>query len=750
MVEVGANRRAKRYALEIRQWLDSLLNDSDLLECIEFESEYTIEGLSRKVKEYKKENDLYKKEIEDLNFKVQEASEFMLNKNRLLSITQEYNDYKSNMTAKLYEESRKYEEQQEKLIGMELRYAKLEEINNNLSKMNEDLRHNLEKKTKEIDNILQEKINTDNSLTRIESEMKFKIDKLIYEKNELEKQNSEYLNMLEINKKEIEDMYIRDLKEKDLQIQGLHEECSHNKFRITELERLLKMAENEQLVARNYRSLIEQYKQRLQKLENVEKNYSELQDKCNSLEKITKQQNERLEEAQTWLERMIELEQINNTISQQLKQWETMALKYTQNLNFKQESSNSNVTNDLTLDTLDTCGDTDDNPVKSENSYSTISPTSVLSAIFEFQRRYQDIVVSKAVSDSAKIELEDKLRKLEDELQNSQRDLKQLKDELNIKRREYNKLLENSKKLECELKIAMECLSKEGKFGKPSNPNLLNENNISKLVSNTEVDYTGRDINEVKLLEEKMKIITHLENELKLRNDEIKAYWSIRVAYDTLAQERDSLVESYSMLQSQNNDLKQQLSLINDKLKKADKDFDKDNMVSSREDLRDIEERYQQELQRNRTLNEYYITEKNNLIDVIANILGWRIEMTCVEGGLTAYKLSNIFSQHSGELVFVIRPAPTVRGSISTHIQSQGLSQSNVTNSAFLINETVAAEMEEQLTLDFIGYYAHKFENDPNWALQLTATQSYPAFMSYTCLEEFHHIRLPNLDNPEE
>ena len=64
MVEAGTNRRAKRYALEIRQWLDSLLNDSDLLECIEFESEYTIEGLSRKVKEYKKENDLYKKEIE--------------------------------------------------------------------------------------------------------------------------------------------------------------------------------------------------------------------------------------------------------------------------------------------------------------------------------------------------------------------------------------------------------------------------------------------------------------------------------------------------------------------------------------------------------------------------------------------------------------------------------------------------------------------------------------------------------------
>ncbi|OII78081.1 hypothetical protein cand_037290 [Cryptosporidium andersoni] len=296
----------------------------------------------------------------------------------------------------------------------------------------------------------------------------------------------------------------------------------------------------------------------------------------------------------------------------------------------------------------------------------------------------------------------------------------------------------------------MECLSKEGKFGKP-NPNLLNdENNISKLASNKEVDYTGRDINEVKLLEEKMKIITHLENELKLRNDEIKAYWSIRVAYDTLAQERDSLVESYSMLQSRNNDLKQQLSLVNDKLKKADKDFSEANMVSSREDLRNIEERYQQELQRNRTLNEYYITEKNNLIDVIANILGWRIEMTCVEGGLTAYKLSNIFSQHSGELLFVIRPAPTVRGSISTHIQSQSLSQSNVTNSAFLISETIAAEMEEQLTLDFIGYYAHKFENDPNWALQLTATQSYPAFMSYTCLEEFHHIRLPNSDNPEE
>ncbi|EEA05084.1 uncharacterized protein CMU_041560 [Cryptosporidium muris RN66] len=750
MVEAGANRRAKRYALEIRQWLDSLLNDSDLLECIEFESEYTVEGLSRKVKEYKKENDLYKKEIEDLNLKVQEASEFMLNKNRLLSITQEYSDYKSNMTAKLYEESRKYEEQQEKLIGMELHYAKLEGVNNSLSKMNEDLRYNLEKKTKEIHNILQEKINTDNSLKRIESEMKFKIDKLIYEKNELEKQNSEHLNILEINKKEIENIYMQDLKEKDLQIQGLHEECSHNKFRITELERLLKMAENEQLVARNYRSLIEQYKQRLQKLENVEKNYSELQDKCNSLEKVTKQQNERLEEAQTWLERMIELEQINNTISQQLKQWETMALKYTQNLNFKQESSNSNGTNDLALDTLDRCGDTDDNPVKSENSYSTISPTSVLSAIFEFQRRYQDIVVSKAVSDSAKIELEDKLRKLEDELQNSQRDLKQLKDELNIKRREYNKLLENSKKLECELKIAMECLSKEGKFGKP-NPNLLNdENNINKLASNTEVDYTGRDISEVKLLEEKMKIITHLENELKLRNDEIKAYWSIRVAYDTLAQERDSLVESYSMLQSQNNDLKQQLLLINDKLKKADKDFNEANVVLSREDLRDVEERYQQELQRNRTLNEYYITEKNNLIDVIANILGWRIEMTCVEGGLTAYKLSNIFSQHSGELVFVIRPAPTVRGSISTHIQSQSLSQSNVTNSALLINETVAAEMEEQLTLDFIGYYAHKFENDPNWALQLTATQSYPAFMSYTCLEEFHHIRLPNSDNPEE
>ncbi|OII72776.1 uncharacterized protein cubi_03646 [Cryptosporidium ubiquitum] len=837
MVEIGHNRRAKRYALEICQWLDAILKDESVDESIEYEMNNTVEGLSRQLVEVKKSNDEYKKELEELNSKYLEISEYLSVKNKLQEVIREYEEYKSDNERKIYQLEKLNDELQEEKTRLELRGKTLEENNRELLKKNEELIRNMEEKIREIDQKVYEKIEIEQEHFRKEEEYKILLDKNKSEKNELQNRCKGLEEMLKLQEKELKDGFSKEVSEKELKIQSLSEECMHNKYRITELEKLLKMAENEQLVSKNYRSLIEQYKNRLLVLENSEKSYQELQEKWSNQERLLKQQAQKLEQAEGWLKRMVELEQENSTLNQQIKQWETMAFRYTHNLKvlnrestggqIKDESddfemgSQSDTTNrniEYDADTGTGTGTNINSDHKNSNQKSeerkVISPTSVLSAIFEFQRRYQDVLVSKTVIETSKVELENKVDMLESKLQVCQREIKYYEDELSSKSEEIQRISEENKRLECETKVLKECLSKEskssfiygvadiglegeekGETGEGEGEGVKEVN--KEIVKAYLTKYTQRemegskgkdDIGEStgiqeekgrimkieaqrKDLEEKMKIITHLESELKLRNEEIKTYWSIRVAYDTLTQERDSLLESSNSLQEYNKELKSQLVSLNEKLKmyelssKVSRDSSQNNIhfgsvevtgedaikvdeLGGDESYSVFKDKYYEEQRRNQTLSEYYIKERSNLVDAISNILGWRIEIIYVEGGLTAYKLSNIFSNHGGELIFVIRPAPAIGEGGGTG--GGTVNPTNAVTTTFLLtNENMVSEteMEEQLTLDFIGYYANKFEEDSNWALQLTATQSYPAFMAYTCLEEFHNTNIESIVN---
>ncbi|KAK9171114.1 hypothetical protein CmeUKMEL1_06950 [Cryptosporidium meleagridis] len=830
MVEIGHNRRAKRYALEICQWLDGILKDESVDESIEYEMNNTVEGLSRQLVEVKKINEEYKKELEELNSRYLEMSEYLSVKNKLQEVIQEYEEYKSENERRIYQLEKRNEELQEEKTRLELRGRSLEEGSRDVLKKNEELIRSIEEKVKEVNQKVHEKIEIEKEFMKKEEEYKSLLDSNKIEKTKLEGRCMQLEEMLEVKEKELKEKFSREIGEKELKIQGLNEECMHNKYRITELEKLLKMAENEQLVSKNYRSLIEQYKNRLLVLENSEKSYQELQEKWSNQERLVKQQSQRLEQAEGWLKRMVELEQENSTLSQQIKQWETMAYRYTHNLKvlnrestggqIKDESDELGMESQTGSDHRNSINDDDsctDNHLDSDNKTTTmrvsdekkrkvISPTSVLSAIFEFQRRYQDVLVSKTVIETSKTELENKVDVLESKLQVCQREIKYYEDELSSKSDEIQRITENSKRLECEIKVLKECLSKESKsalireglligkagdsrkegFGIQANEegagvgyHLANgdtqkevegSRERSEMIQGTDIQQNFQEQENVNLmkieaqkkdLEEKMKIITHLESELKLRNEEIKTYWSIRVAYDTLTQERDSLLESSNSLQEHNKELKSQLVSLNEKLKiyelsskpSGDTNLSHNNFGTmetngDEESYSVLKDKYYEEQRRNQTLSEYYIKERSNLMDAISNILGWRIEIIYVEGGLTAYKLSNIFSSHGGELIFVIRPAPSMGGEVGNIGGLGGNPVNTLTTTFLLTNENVgieAADMEEQLTLDFIGYYANKFEEDSNWALQLTATQSYPAFMAYTCLEEFHNTNIENI-----
>ncbi|PPS98184.1 Uncharacterized protein GY17_00000863 [Cryptosporidium hominis] len=841
MAEIGHNRRAKRYALEICQWLDGILKDESVDESIEYEMNNTVEGLSRQLVEVKKINEEYKKELEELNSRYLEMSEYLSVKNKLQEVIQEYEEYKSENERRIYQLEKRNEELQEEKARLELRGRSLEEGSREVLKKNEELIRSMEEKVKEVNQKVHEKIEIEKEFMKKEEEYKSLLDSNKIEKTKLEGRCIQLEEMLEVKEKELKEGFSREIGEKELKIQSLNEECMHNKYRITELEKLLKMAENEQLVSKNYRSLIEQYKNRLLVLENSEKSYQELQEKWSNQERLVKQQSQRLEQAEGWLKRMVELEQENSTLSQQIKQWETMAYRYTHNLKvlnrestggqIKDESDelgmesqtdsvhrNSIYDNDSCTDNhLDSDNKTTTTQVSDEKKRKVISPTSVLSAIFEFQRRYQDVLVSKTVIETSKTELENKVDTLESKLQVCQREIKYYEDELSSKSEEIQRMTESSKRLECEIKVLKECLSKEskstlirgevsfnGKVGESrkevfgidvnkegSNINYYSLNDDSqkevegskersemKQSIDIQQDLEEREnVNMMKIeaqkkdLDEKMKIITHLESELKLRNEEIKTYWSIRVAYDTLTQERDSLLESSNSLQEYNKELKSQLVSLNEKLKiyelsskpsgetnlshnnfvtiETNGKEDTGELIDGNESYSILRDKYYEEQRRNQTLSEYYIKERSNLMDAISNILGWRIEIIYVEGGLTAYKLSNIFSSHGGELIFVIRPAPSMGGEGGNNGGLGGGNPVNTLTTTFLLtNENMvseAADMEEQLTLDFIGYYANKFEEDSNWALQLTATQSYPAFMAYTCLEEFHNTNIENI-----
>ncbi|KAH7649259.1 hypothetical protein FG379_001616 [Cryptosporidium bovis] len=787
MSDFGQNRKAKRYAQEICQWLDGLLGDDGLEECIEFEMNNTIEGLSKKLADANRENMKYKLELEELNSKFSEMSEYVNLKTKINELKQEYEEYKKESEIRVYNLEKRNEKIMEEKTRLELMNENLENRNKSLMNNNEDLINKLNKQSEELNDKVKEKIQIEENNMRIEYKYKNEISELRNENNELELKYNKLNDMMLLQKEDIEKQYSIEVNNKNLQIQKLNEECLHNKYRITELEKLLKMAEDEQLVSKNYRSLIEQYKGRLQILENSEKNYLELKEKWNNQEKVIKQQSQKLLQSEEWLRKMIELEKLNSTLNQQIKQWETMALRYTQNLRIynnrtffiesgvkeDDETTRKEMTGkSSSLNDIDGNSDeilTEDKHINDKN----ISPTSVLSAIFEFQRRYQDILVSKTVIESSKIELENKIDILESNLQVSQREVKHYEEELNLKTNEINLLIENNKKLECEISVLKECLNKEGKVidnkkiikdvREISNGNLiaLDSNPANEINSSRTSIISNQDTSKLDL-EEKMKIITHLENELKLRNEEIKTYWSIRVAYDTLTQERDSLLETSNNLQNQNDELKNKIMLINDRLKLYEHnkvifnmeniDGNKNNVEDNIDNYSELKNKYYQEQKRNQTLNEYYIKERSDLIDAISNILGWRIEIIYVDGGLTAYKLSNIFSEHGGELIFVIRPAPVDGyGSNNNTVAGGSFPTSNISNTTtFLLNtddnHNSEIEMEEQLTLDFIGYYANKFEEDSNWAMQLTATQSYPAFMAYTCLEEFHNTNITNSD----
>ncbi|KAK6589717.1 hypothetical protein RS030_175 [Cryptosporidium xiaoi] len=788
MSDFGQNRKAKRYAQEICQWLDGLLGDDGLEECIEFEMNNTIEGLSKKLADANRENMKYKLELEELNSKFSEMSEYVNLKTKINELKQEYEEYKKESEIRVYNLEKRNEKIMEEKTRLELMNENLENMNKSLMNSNEDLISKLNKQSEELNDKVKEKIQIEENNMRIEYKYKNEISRLKNENSELELKYNKLNGMMLLQKEDIEKQYSIEVNNKNLQIQKLNEECLHNKYRITELEKLLKMAEDEQLVSKNYRSLIEQYKGRLQILENSEKNYLELKEKWNNQEKVIKQQSQKLLQSEEWLRKMLELEKLNSTLNQQIKQWETMALRYTQNLRIynngtffiesgvkeddettrKELTGKSSSLNDIDGNSAEIL--TEDKCISDKN----ISPTSVLSAIFEFQRRYQDILVSKTVIESSKIELENKIDILESNLQVSQREVKYYEEELNLKTNEVNLLIENNKKLECEISVLKECLNKEGKVvdnkkiikgvREISDGNLiaLDSNPANEINSSRTSIISNQDTNKLDL-EEKMKIITHLENELKLRNEEIKTYWSIRVAYDTLTQERDSLLETSNNLQNQNDELKNKIMQINDRLKLYEHnkvifnmenvDGNKNNVEDNIDNYSELRNKYYQEQKRNQTLNEYYIKERSDLIDAISNILGWRIEIIYVDGGLTAYKLSNIFSEHGGELIFVIRPAPVDGYGNNNNTVAGGSSfpTSNISNTTtFLLNtddnHNSEIEMEEQLTLDFIGYYANKFEEDSNWAMQLTATQSYPAFMAYTCLEEFHNTNITNSD----
>ncbi|KAH8583408.1 uncharacterized protein ELE39_000176 [Cryptosporidium sp. chipmunk genotype I] len=843
MVEIGHHRRAKRYALEICQWLDGILKDESVDESIEYEMNNTVEGLSRQLVEVKKSNEEYKKELEELNSRYLEMSEYLSVKNKLQEVIREYEEYKSDNERRIYQLEKRNEELQEEKTRLELRGRSLEEGSKEVLKKNEELIRSVEEKIKEVNQKVYEKIEIEKEFISKEEDYRNLLDKNMIEKSELEGRCLQLEEMLKVKEKELKDGFSREIGEKELKIQSLSEECMHNKYRITELEKLLKMAENEQLVSKNYRSLIEQYKNRLLVLENSEKSYLELQEKWSNQERLVKQQTQRLEQAEGWLKRVVELEQENSTLSQQIKQWETMAFRYTHNLKvLNRESTGGQIKDESDdLDTESQTGSDNRNSSHQVDSYSSndlnsdhkttreesderkaISPTSVLSAIFEFQRRYQDVLVSKTVIETSKAELENKVDILESKLQVCQREIKYYEDELTSKSEEIQRMAEGNKRLECEIKVLKECLSKESKsaliraetsatgqtggvvgvarieietvdLGQEApeaevsgdstiNYHLLKDISHNEVEGSNETREMGLSIKmqrkeerekgrimeieaHKKDLEEKMKIITHLESELKLRNEEIKTYWSIRVAYDTLTQERDSLLESSNNLQEYNKELKSQLVSLNEKLKmyelsskiSGDSNLSHNNFgtletsedpgefVDGNESYSVLRDKYYEEQRRNQTLSEYYIKERSNLMDAISNILGWRIEIIYVEGGLTAYKLSNIFSSHGGELIFVIRPAPNMGGEGG----GLGVNPINALTTTFLLtNENMvseAADMEEQLTLDFIGYYANKFEEDSNWALQLTATQSYPAFMAYTCLEEFHNTNIENI-----
>ncbi|KAJ1612533.1 coiled coil-containing protein [Cryptosporidium canis] len=806
MLETGHNRRAKRYALEICQWLDGILKDESVDECIEYEMNNTVEGLSRQLLEVKRSNQEYKKELEELNSKYLEMSEYLSVKSKLQEMIREYDEYKSDCEQRIYQLERRNDELQEERTRLELRGRSLEESNREVLRKNEELIREIRDKGKEIDQKVYESVEREQEYLRKEAENRSMLERASVDKSELEDRCRRLEEQLRVQERDLREDFRREIGEKELRIQNLNEECLHNKYRITELEKLLKMAENEQLVTKNYRSLIEQYKSRLLVLESSEKSYVELQEKWSSQEKLFKQQSQKLEQAEGWLKRMVELEQENSALSQQIKQWETMAFRYTHNLKvLNRESAGGQIKDESDDLDKDSHGEQEILEAASDlkNERRTISPTSVLSAIFEFQRRYQDVLVSKTVIETSKLELENKVDMLESKLQVCQREIKYYEDELSSRSEEMQRVLEGKKLLECEIKVLKECLSKEGKSvqGRGLDPlrdqgevvtaggGSLDVNGQSSGVDKFDrvlggsvsagvdsgreyeggegSDWVSRVEAQKKDLEEKMKMITHLENELKLRNDEIKTYWSIRVAYDTLTQERDSLLESSNSLQEYNKELKSQIASLSEKLKRYDQPISahgesklsQDKNQSCEEfgsvetfvgeeqrvdDLGDSEsysalkDKYLEEQRRSQTLSEYYIKERSDLVDAISNILGWRIEIIYVEGGLTAYKLSNIFSNHGGEFIFVIRPAPALGdGGVTGAVG--GLSNA-VTTTFLLTNENMAseAEMEEQLTLDFIGYYASKFEEDSNWALQLTATQSYPAFMAYTCLEEFH------------
>ncbi|KAH8741941.1 hypothetical protein FG386_002316 [Cryptosporidium ryanae] len=790
MSDFGQNRRAKRYAQEICQWLDGLLGDDGLEECIEFEMNNTIEGLSKKLIDVSKENMKYKLELEELNSKFSEMSEYVNLKTKMNELRQEYEGYKKESEIRVYNLEKRNEKITEEKTRLELMNSNLEERNKLLMSNNEDLIGKLNRQSEELNEKTREKVQIEEESMRIESKYRSEISELKSENSELELKCNKLNDMVLLQKEDIEKQYSIEINNRDLQIQKLNEDCIHNKYRITELEKLLKMAEDEQLVSKNYRSLIEQYKGRLQVLEDSERNYLELKEKWNSQEKLIRQQSQKLLQAEEWLRKMIELEKLNSTLNQQIKQWETMALRYTHNLRIynngavftesglkeddKPISEEKLAENSQSLNEIEDNSNNSDQILSGDRNIKDngISPTSVLSAIFEFQRRYQDVLVSKTVIESSKIELENKVDVLESNLQVSQREIKYYEDELTLKTNEINLLTENNKKLECEISVLKECLNKEGKTlnGKETIKNikcgtsdsnldnnlmLLDSTKTREINSGRTSIINGQDTNKL-VLEEKMKIITHLENELKLRNEEIKTYWSIRVAYDTLTQERDSLLETSNNLQNQNEELKNKIIIMSDKIKLYEKNKSSLSMREVNEDKCNIEDytvlknKYHQEQERNQTLNEYYIKERSNLIDAISNILGWRIEIIYVDGGLTAYKLSNIFSEHGGELIFVIRPAP-IDGCVNNNMVAAGssLPTSNISNTTtFLLstdeNHNSEIEMEEQLTLDFIGYYANKFEEDSNWAMQLTATQSYPAFMAYTCLEEFHNTSTTN------
>lgn len=773
-METSQNKRAKRYALEICQWLDGILKDESVDESIEYEMNNTVEGLSRQLLEVKRRNEDYKRELEELNSKYLEMSEYLSVKTKLQEVVREYGEYRSEVEGRLYQMEKRNEELQEEKTRLELRGRSLEEASKEVLSRNEELIRTIEEKSRELDSKVCERIEMEQDYMRKESEYKAMLGRHGVEKSEFEAKYRRLEESLRTQERELRGGFARELGEKELRIQTLSEECLHNKYRITELEKLLKMAENEQLVSKNYRSLIEQYKSRLLILESSERSYLELQERWSNQERLVKQQAQKLEQAEGWLKRMVELEQENSTLSQQIKQWETMAFRYTHNLKVLNRESTGGQVRDESEDLERASQDGDggmgfvgseqgeaDTGLDSEERKKAISPTSVLSAIFEFQRRYQDVLVSKTVIETSKLELENKVDMLESRLQVCQREIKYYQDELNSRSEEIQRAMEGRKLLECEIKVLKECLSKESKsaLGGEEGVGLAAEASGGTVRGGDAG--VGSDVVEAqrKDLEEKMKVITHLESELKLRNEEIKTYWSIRVAYDTLTQERDSLLESSNSLQEHNKELRSQLASLNERIKKyeissqvPDRDSSKGFGGLSPEQAEEfadaggyslLRDKLQEEQRRSQTLSEYYIKERNNLVDAISNILGWRIEIIYVEGGLTAYKLSNIFSNHGGELIFVIRPAPALAlaDGGSTGFGGAGNLSSAVTTTFLLSSENNVVsetEMEEQLTLDFIGYYANKFEEDSNWALQLTATQSYPAFMAYTCLEEFH------------